>query len=391
MERRDFIVKTGIMLTAAALFPTLGNAKSLLTTSDVNIDDKEAKRRPNPADYPQAIMKAIAIGINSPSPHNTQSWKFKIIDDYSMYLYIDENRLLPQTDPTQRQIHMGAGCFIETLVVGATGIGYASSVEYFPEGYNDKNDFGKKPVAKITLQKSSNGKDELEAYIVPRHTNRKPYTGDNITKAEFDALINATGNSHSKISFVEDAEKFEEYKRLLIKAMDVESYNYATHEESRIMTRLSAKEREEKRDGLSMPQVGFTGIMIPLAEMTMKGGPEKWHKKKNVATHMKTFTKAINSTKGFVTFTTSSNEIIDWVKTGRDFVRFSLAQEKYNLYNNPHTQISQEYEIMHPITAELNKLENIVEPSKIQLILRIGRAKKSYYSYRRFLNDFVVK
>lgn len=391
MQRRDFIIKTGTVLTATAFLSAFGGTQSLFANSAAEINDKEADRRPNPADYQQAIMKAIAIGINAPSPHNTQSWKFKIIDDNSMLLYVDENRFLPQTDPTQRQIHMGAGCFIETLCIGVTSFGYTADVAYFPEGYSSKEDFGKKPVAKINLSKSAISKDDLESYIVPRHTNRKPYTGDKISKIEFDVLMIATGNTHSKINFVDDDKKFEEYKRLLIKAMDIESYNYPTHEESRIMTRLSAKERAEKRDGLSMPQVGFTGIMIPLAEMTMKGGPEKWHRKKNIATHMKTFTKAINSSKGFVTFTTSSNEIIDWVKTGRDFVRFSLAQEKYNLYNNPHTQISQEYEIMHPITTELNKLENISEPSKIQLILRIGRAKKSYYSYRRYLNDFIVK
>jgi len=32
----------------------------------------------------------------------------------------------------------------------------------------------------------------------------------------------------------------------------------------------------------------------------------------------------------------------------------------------------------------------IVEPEKIQMIIRIGRSKVPYYSYRRKLNDFLV-
>lgn len=390
MQRRDFIIQSGTFLTASSFFGALENTNVLFgQTNASDVIDKD--KRPHPNNFAQPILKAIAVGINAPSPHNTQSWKFKIIDDYSMYLYVDENRFLPATDPTNRQIHIGAGCFIETLAIGATGLGYVAAIEYFPEGYSSKADFGKKPVAKISLAKNAGDKSELEAFIAPRHTNRKEYKGASVSKVEFDLLISATGATHSKIGFIEDDSKFKEYKRLLIKAMEVESYKYDAHDESRKMMRFSEKERAEKRDGLSIPQVGFTGIMVPLAEMSLKGGPEKWHSEKSLGRHFNTFNKAVNSAKGIVTFTTESNEIIDWIKTGRDFVKFGLSLTKYDLYNNPHTQITQEYPEMLPVMAELNKLENISEPHKVQLILRIGRAVSSYYSYRRHLEDFLVK
>ncbi|MBX2901242.1 MAG: hypothetical protein KF775_16435 [Cyclobacteriaceae bacterium] len=390
MERRDFILKTGTIITATTFLGAFAKG-SKAVAQPLATKKNNVPKRPNPADFTQPILKAITIGINAPSPHNIQSWKFKIVNDHSMMVYIDENRLLPATDPTQRQLHMGAGSFIETLAIGVTGIGYQAEIRYFPEGYNSRADFGKKPVAQIDLIRTAQDKNELENYIVPRQTNRKAYSGEKISLIEFETLLHLAGPSHAQIKFIEDAKKYEEYKRLLIKAMEVESYNYDTHDESRIMMRFSEKERAEKRDGLSIPQVGFTGIMVNLAEMTLKGGPEAWHKKKSLQRHMNTFTKAVNSAKGFVTFTTATNEILDWVKTGRDYVRFCLALTKLNLVNNPHTQISQEYAVMQPVMAELNELEGITEPSKIQLIVRIGRASESYYSFRRTLDDFIKK
>lgn len=390
MQRRDFIVKSGTMISAAALIGTIGNLNSLNAASSPNKAKKNDKR-PNPNDFSQPIMKAIAIGINAPSPHNTQSWKFKIVDDNSMLFYVDETRFLPATDPTQRQIHMGAGCFIETLAIGVEKIGYSAQIDYFPEQYNGKNDYGIKPVAKVTLSKSNNTVSELASYIQSRATNRKAYKGDMITQAEFDALINSTGSSFSTIKFISDSEKIKTYNEMLIKAMELESYKYETHDESRKMMRFSERERAEKRDGLSIPQVGFTGIMVPLAEMTLKGGPKAWHKKKSLQRHMDTFTKAVNSAKGYVTFTTNTNEVIDWVKTGRDFVRFCLSMTKHKIDNNPHTQITQEYEEMWEMTKKLHELENIKGSGKMQLILRIGRAESPYYSYRRLANDFVIQ
>jgi hypothetical protein len=110
MKRRDFIVKSGTVLTAATFFGNFGNSNNLFGATANSTVKQNNKKRPNPNAFSQPILKAIAIGINAPSPHNTQSWKFKVINDTTMYLYVNEYILLPATDPPSRQIHMGAGC-----------------------------------------------------------------------------------------------------------------------------------------------------------------------------------------------------------------------------------------------------------------------------------------
>lgn len=390
MERRDFIVKSGTVLTTAVFMGIFGHSGKLLgATADSNnsIDDK---KRPDPNAFSQPILKAIAIGINAPSPHNTQSWKFKIVNDTTMYLYVNEAILLPATDPPSRQIHMGAGCFIETLVVGADTIGYKSTVTYFPEGYTSQNDFGIKPVAKIELIQTSEKADPLSGYILARQTNRREYNGGIISSQEFQTLKDIAGKSHAQLLFIN--ENFKPYFEIFNKGFEIESKTFRTNEETRNLFRFSEKQRAEKGDGISIPQMGYHGMMKFLAESSLDGGnKEKWHSEKSISLSTKHVAKGIESSKGIVIWITEGNTFYDWIMSGRDYVRFSLALTKQHLYAHPYNQAIQEYDEMKIVGAELEKLVNIKENQKIQMVARIGRSSKPYLSYRRSLDSYIIK
>jgi len=389
MERRDFIVKSGTILTATALLEMLGISRNLFGAI-INNNSIDYEKRPNPNGFSQPILKAIAIGINAPSPHNTQSWKFNIVNDTCMYLYVDENKLLPATDPPSRQIHMGAGCFIETLVVGATSLGYSSKVFLFPEGYESASDFGLKPVAKIELTQTSIKADELSVFINSRQTNRREYEGSIISKNEFDTLKELAGQSHAQLVFIN--ENFKPYFEIFNKGFEIESRTYRTNEETRNLFRFSEEERARKGDGISIPQMGYTGMVKNLAEKSLdNGNKEKWHSDKSIKQSMKNVAKGIESSKGIVIWITETNTYEDWIKSGRDYVRFSLALTKQNLYAHPYNQAIQEYDEMKTVRDELDKLLNIKDNQKIQMVARIGRSSEPYYSYRRPLDSYLIK
>jgi hypothetical protein len=390
MERRDFILKSGTILTAAAFFGMFGNSNNLFGATTNSADKKNSKKRPDSNAFSQPILKAIAIGINAPSAHNTQSWKFKIINDTSMYLYVNENILLPATDPPSRQIHISAGCFIETLVVGATTLGYKSTVTYFPEGYESQRDFGVKSVAKIELLKISVNSDSLSSYINARQTNRREYKGELISKQEFETLKEIAGNSHSQLVFIN--ENFKPYFEIFNKGFEIESRTFRTNEETRNLFRFSEKQRAEKGDGISIPQMGYHGMMKFLAESSLdNGNKEKWHSDKSIKLSMKNVAKGIESSKGIVIWITEANTFEDWIKSGRDYVRFSLALTKQNLYAHPYNQAIQEYDEMKAVRDDLDKLLNIKGNQKIQMVVRIGRSSEPYLSYRRPLDTYIIK
>ncbi|WP_186755823.1 Acg family FMN-binding oxidoreductase [Echinicola salinicaeni] len=389
MERRNFMIKTSQMMTVSMFISAVVGSPIFAGTTPKLQKPERWTKRPKPSDFDQPILKAIALGINAPSPHNTQSWKFKIVDEQEMLLYVDENRLLPATDPPSRQIHMGAGCFIETLIIGASSLGYQTQVNYFPEGYQSQADFGQKPVASIRL-KEGGAKDPLADYIYKRQTNRKSYTAEKISQATFESIKANAGKSHSRLIFRN--EDLTDLKNIFYQGLDIESRTYRTNEETRRLFSFNEKQRAKKRYGLSMPQMGYEGLTKTIVELAVdNGNPKKWHDPKTIDKSMKSIKKAIDSTQGVVCWISPSNSYLDWIASGRDFVRFSLSLCQFGMYAHPYNQALQEFDEMEELSVELDRIWDVKAGEKIQMMVRIGKSKAPYYSYRQHLQSYLLE
>ena len=350
-------------------------------------DNVRLLKRPaiNASDTP--ISRAIAYGLNAPNPHNTQAWKFKNISDLETLVYLDEHRLLPMTDPPARQIHIGCGCFIETLAVGASDMGYATGVNYLPEGSYTFEEIGRKPVARITLDKrGSIQKDELFDYIFERQTNRKNYGGPFVSDAEVDSLRRSFNDDSVKFVFLNDPKEMRPFFDVFYKAMEIETITRRTYEESRIWFRFSEKERAEKRDGLSVPAMGYSGFSRWFNEWYLnKGNPSRWYSKSSINGSLGKFRRAIDSSQGIVFLKTATNNQLDGVKTGRVYARIALGAAKHGLFMQPCSQVLQEYPEMKELQGEFNRLLGVKGDEKVQMAARVGRGDRPYYTYRRNL------
>ena len=350
------------------------------------------ERRVDPSDYEIPVMKAIAYGLTAPSPHNTQSWFIDTLSGTEMLLYVKHN--LPATDPPARQIHMGAGCFIECLAIGMTHEGFEAEVDYFPDGTYElsPDELATKAVARISLVRQPDVEaDPLYDYIYQRGTNRKPYKGKMITESEFEQLRSLMGPSHSEVIFINEKDAMQPYLDIFSKAMEIETRSRETNEETRRMFRFSESERAEKKDGISIPQMGYTGMIEKIAEKSLNGGDSlTWHSEKNLLATMKGIDKGIYSSKGIIMFKTSNNEMMDWILAGRDYVRYNIAIAKMGLVTHPYNQVIQEYPEMGVLRNEFSVLTGITENEKIQMIVRIGRAKESYKSWRKRPEDYII-
>ena len=174
-------------------------------------------------------------------------------------------------------------------------------------------------------------------------------------------------------------------------AFEIESRTYATNEETRRWFRFSEAERREKRDGLSVPQGGMSGLVKVFAEASLKDGDEeKWHGEKSIEHSLKNFKKGLESSKGIVIWKTKTNGFEDWVRSGMDYAKFSLAMTKMGFYAHPCNQVIQEYPEMNALRERFDSMMGVREPEKIQMIVRVGRSKTPYYSYRRNVDDFLI-
>ncbi|MEI6753769.1 MAG: hypothetical protein WCK78_11455 [Paludibacter sp.] len=351
------------------------------------------EKRTNPAGYDSPAMKAIAYGLTAPSPHNSQSWFIDKLSDTELLLYV--KHVLPETDPPARQIHIGAGCFIELLTIGMTTEGYETRVEYFPHGEYviEKNKIADKPLAKITLIKNEAiQKDALFDYIYQRGTNRKPYTGKMITQDEFGQIKNLIGTASCEMIFMNDEAVMKPYLDIFSKAMAIETKTRATNEETREMFRFSEKERAEKKNGISIPQMGYDGMIRGIAEGSLKNGDSLiWHSESNFKATMSGINKGIYSSKGIILFKSYTNTMLDWVKCGRDYARFNVAIAKLRIVTHPYNQVIQEYSEMMDLQNEFNTLTKTSGEEKIQMIVRIGRAPSTYQSWRKNPEDYLIK
>jgi len=361
----------------------------IATTISVNA---QYEKRANPNNYNKPVMKAIAYGLTAPSPHNTQSWFIDTISDTEMLLYV--KHVIPETDPPARQIMMGAGCFIELVNVGMSQEGYETKVDYLPEGdfRISANQISEKPVARITLVKNgSTKKDVLFDYIYQRGTNRKPYKGKMISQTEFESIQTLMGNHHNQLQFFTGKEQMQPYLDIFSKAMEIETKTKATNEETRQKFRFSEKELAEKKDGISLQQMGYEGFILKIATKQMNNGDSlTWHSKKTFKATMKGINKGIYSSKGLIFFKTKTNTKLDWLKSGRDYARFNIAIAKLGIVTHPYNQVIQEYTEMEELQKKFKALSKVQNGEKTQMIVRIGRAKISYKSWRKEVEDYIM-
>jgi hypothetical protein len=387
MDRRNFILKSGTIVTATALFGLVGCAPEKLILGT----QKKAKR-PSSNDFTQPILKAIAIGVNTANPHNTQPWKFKIISDTKAVMFVDETRLLPATDPPARQIHIGCGCFLETLRIGATGLGYQSYIDVLPEGAYSFEEIGEKPLAVIELKKETIQRDVLYDNIFTRRTNRLKYHPGKFKEGTLERLVSFVNPKSSTILFKDNDAELKQLNDMCFEAMKIEVTTYRTMEENRIWLKRNQKTAAKERDGIDLKSNGMGDIPRFFSEKLAKADAPKYaHEERYQNMFLKSFREKLDSSSALAYFVTENNELADWIKCGMDFTRFNLAADKSGIALHHLNQVLQEYDEMNAVRTSFETFVNVKPPKKVQLVLRLGRADEiDGFSFRRRLEDLIL-
>ena len=341
-------------------------------------------------DYP--IAAAARIAITAPNPHNTQAWKFSFDSPTMLTLYVDKNRILPETDPPARQIHIGQGTFLELLRLSAASLGYATEITLFPQGVYRYADIGKKPVASVKLKPDTTIRaDALFAHWQSRVTNRSAYEGPAISADEFSKLSELAAPQTCTLRFLSQGPQLSKISNLLYEAMKIETYDAQCADENYRWFRLSDHEIAEKADGTSLRGNAISGIKLWLARsFYISSDKASFLSKDNNEAYLKAFREGVQSTQGMVIFTTNNNTQTEWVKTGYDYLRFHLAATALGLSMHPLSQILQEYPAMDKLRTELENVMQVSAPAKMQMIVRLGRSDYRYFAPRRKISDLLI-
>lgn len=386
MNRRNFIRIVGVGMGATAL------SSSLVGCSLDSKDTAYGWNGPNAAET-DIRMRVLSYAMLCPNPHNKQPWLIKLTGPEQFELYVDPERLLPETDPIHRQIHIGQGTFLETLAIAATGLGYKADIRYFPQGMYSNTTLTNKPVASITLIQNPTGNtDPLFSKLLHRHTNKREYDNQPLPSTALEALqhFHSTRSKHA-LTINQVASDKTDLARMLTQAMQIEVGDKARDMETIKMFRFNSDEVAKYRDGFGIAQSGVTGMKKALIENFILSRKSTEQDPTAFGQQAVDLTQnAANSTACFAWLTTQGNSRLDQVQVGRDYCRINLKTSEMGLAQHPMSQVLQEYEDMLSLQRQFKTRFHIDTGDTVQMLFRIGRAEATPHSPRRPVSDLIT-
>ncbi len=361
MNRRKFLALSGggVILAATA---TIGTIASRSPATALAPWDQAGVL------YDEPRQRALSYAILAPNPHNRQPWLVNLDQSDQVVLTVDTDKLLPHTDPLNRQITIGLGCFLEVMVMAAAQDGYAVDLEVFPQGA-DLTALDQRPVAVATFRQNPDVRpDPLFAHVMERRSNKEPFdTSKPVSQETVDAIA-AAARHGSRVAGDASTESIEALRALTTEALIVEIETPHTFKESVDLFRIGKTEIEANPDGID-----FSGPMFEtlgaLGLMTREGtlDPESvMFEQGKVAVLENTQTAMAHLWQA-----TPGNSRTDQINAGRDWVRLNLAATAAGVDMQPLSQALQEYPEMAAHYAQVHDTL-ATEGETVQMLCRLG-------------------
>lgn len=364
-KRRNFmrvLGAGGVILGATAL-----GAGSWLTTRD-----PAAAREPwqQAGQGDDVRTRALSYAVLAPNPHNRQPWSVDLSQSGIVTLYCDLDRLLPETDPFDRQITIGLGCFLELFSIAAAQEGYGSTVTLFPQGEPTPRLDGR-PVARIELVAGVGAIDPLFGHILSRHTNKEPFDIARTVPAGDVQAILATGGATGSLTAGStlDLARIEQLRELTWRGHEIESFTTRTMQESVDLMRIGKAEVLANPDGIDLSGAFFETLSVAgLMSREQIADPTSTAFQQG----MDIYREIILSAMGYVWLISDSNTRADQIAAGRAYVRMHLEATARGVDMHPLSQTLQEYEEIADLYDEAKVALGAQPTQSVQMLARIG-------------------
>ncbi|MEM1314983.1 MAG: twin-arginine translocation pathway signal protein [Pseudomonadota bacterium] len=309
-------------------------------------------------------LNALSYAILAPNPHNMQPWIAELRGADEIVLHCDLARRLPMTDPYDRQITIGLGCFLETLAVAASAEGYAAEITPFPEGV-EAEALDARPVAQVRLVPGA-AKDPLFDAIPRRRTNKEAYDGRPVAAAHLAALRAAAPG----VAVSDEAGRVARLREIGWRAHEVESYTPRTLKESLDVMRFTKTQINAAPDGIDLG-----GPMLEALHLVGELTPEKLADTTSPAFQqgLTMYRGLFDSAAAWLWLTGPATRAGE-LQAGRAWMRIALTAAAEGVDLHPVSQSLQEYPEMDALFAEVHA-ELGVDPAsgeRVHMLARLG-------------------
>ena len=317
--------------------------------------------------YDEPRMRALSYAILAPNPHNRQPWMVDLAEPGQVTLYVDTERLLPHTDPFNRQIVIGLGCFLEMLRLAAAEDGYRVTFDLFPDG-SDGGALDDRRVAVARFEEGGVAESVLFAQVPHRRTLKEPFDMTRTVAPEVIETLKAVVANGSVVSGSVDPDHVEELRVLTTRALEIEIETPLTYKESVDLFRIGHREVNANPDGID-----FSGPVFEAMHLTGTFSRDVALDRSSVAFQegLKAVLANSQTAMGHFWQVTPGNSRADQIRAGQDWLRLHLAATGLGLGVQPLSQALQEYPEMAALYAQVH--ERLAPGGgTVQMLARVG-------------------
>lgn len=323
--------------------------------------------------YDDPVRAALSYAILAPSPYNRQPWLVELQGPREALLYCDLDRLLPYTDPFNRQTVIALGCFLELFSLAAADAGFAAQITLFPQG-DPGNGLDKRPVAQLQLVSQPDiPKDPLFAHCRARRTTREPYDMARDVPAGPLARMEGAARKAATIRFgaTRNQAEAEKLRQITRAGVHQEFASRTVRQETVDFMRIGRSEIEQRPDGIAVsnPVVELLQRLDLIDRENMAA-----RKSRAFALGFERMENLALTSPGFFWIATADNDRGSQIGAGRAYLRAALQATADGLAVQPLSQTLREYTDMRKLYVRLHRLLMEQPGERIQMLARIGYA-----------------
>ncbi len=383
MERRRFLRGLG-MVGVAPLLSACAHAFHISF-------DAMTRVQPGPKDErdPDGVWReGAAYARWTPSPHNIQPWRLRLVSASHCELLYDPARLLPKTDPTSAFTIIGLTMFVEYLSIAVRPRGYTIRAEYVAAPL-DFTATVPKLFARLELIPATDGDVVDRRLILERKTSRLPYDGHPVDEHTMQTLAELSRANGHQLRWSSEEEMVKWTIDLNRFTLFQDLNDDVSRTELRQWIRPSDEEAATKQDGLWSHCLRFPGWLLK----AFFDQHEKWGRGWRASMCGKMLVKGMHGTRTVAWWSGPFSLPEHWIQAGVVLARSWLELTRRGVQMHPFGSI-----ITNPSAHArlLDKLGTDDGAEPLWLLVRVGHSDAPPRSYRLdasaiFLDDHSLR